>query len=100
MRRLPPARSEPRPRTRPPSENASVERPTPPKVGTASTRARRALDAGLRVPLRWLTADERGPALLRSGRKTEELVDKGPLRRQVIPGRGAHLALGQHRHRL
>src|SRR3954454_6353345 len=44
--------------------------------------------------------DECGPTRLHSGRKTEELVYKGPLRRHVVHGHGAHLSLGQHRHRL
>src|SRR4051812_15989375 len=52
------------------------------------------------VPLRWLTAGEPWPTSLRSGRKAEDLLYKGSLRRHVTPGHGTHLALGQHRHRL
>src|SRR3954451_15200331 len=44
--------------------------------------------------------DECGPTRLHSGSKTEDAVDKGPLRRHVVHGYGAHLSLGQHRHRL
>src|SRR3954471_23392238 len=44
--------------------------------------------------------DECGPARLHSGSKTEDAVYKGPLRRHVVHGHGAHLSLGQHRHRL
>src|SRR4051812_692622 len=44
--------------------------------------------------------DECGPALLHSGSKAEDAVYKGPLRRHVVHGHGAHLSLGQHRHRL
>src|SRR4051794_6571084 len=51
-------------------------------------------------PLHWLTMDECGPARLHSGSKTEDTVYKGPLRRHVVHGHGAHLSLGQHRHRL
>src|SRR4051812_3677648 len=52
-----------------------------------------------RVPLHCLTAGEPWPASLRSGRKTEDLLYKGSLRRHVTPGHGTHLALGQHRQR-
>ena len=48
-----------------------------------------------RVPLRWLTAGERPPALLRSGSEAEDLLYKGSLRWHVIPGHGTHLSLGQ-----
>src|SRR3954468_4853174 len=34
------------------------------------------------------------------GRKAEDLLYKGSLRRHVTPGYGTHLALGQHRQRL
>src|SRR4051795_11783378 len=51
-------------------------------------------------PLHWLTMDECGPTRLHSGSKTEDAVYKGPLRRHVVPGHGAHLSLGQHRHGL
>src|SRR3954465_1278234 len=44
--------------------------------------------------------DECGPALLHSGSKAEDAVYKGPLRRHVVHGHGAHLSLGQHRHGL
>src|SRR3954466_7728778 len=44
--------------------------------------------------------DECGPTRLHSGSKTEELLYKGPLRRHVVHGHGAHLSLGQHRHDL
>src|SRR3954468_16502966 len=44
--------------------------------------------------------DECGSTRLHSGRKTEELVYKGPLRRHVVPGHGTHLSLRQHRHGL
>jgi EamA-like transporter family len=54
----------------------------------------------LRVPLRWLTMGEGRPTSLRSGRKAEDLVYKGPLRRHVVPRHGPYLALGEHRHRL
>src|SRR3954468_4080703 len=53
-----------------------------------------------RVPLRWLTAGEPWPTSLRSGRKAEDLLYKGSLRRHVTPGHGTHLSLGQYRHRL
>jgi hypothetical protein len=53
-----------------------------------------------RVPLRWLAEGERWPALVRSGRETEDSVYKGPLRRHVVRRRSAYLALAQHRHRL
>src|SRR4051812_20047970 len=33
-----------------------------------------------------------------SGRKAEDLLYKGSLRRHVTPGHGTHLSLGQHRH--
>src|SRR3954453_7531569 len=36
----------------------------------------------------------------RSGRKAEDLLYKGSLRRHVTPGYSTHLSLGQHRHRL
>ena len=52
------------------------------------------------VPLHWLTAGERPPALLRSGSEAEGLVDEGPLGRHVVGRRGTHLSLGQHRHGL
>src|SRR4051794_21740243 len=52
------------------------------------------------VPLHCLTAGEPWPTSLRSGRKTEDLLYKGSLRRHVTPGHGTHLSLGQHRHRL
>ena len=52
------------------------------------------------VPLRWLTASELRPALLRSGGEAEHLVDEGPLRRHVVGGHGTHLSLRQHRHGL
>src|SRR3954451_14586356 len=52
------------------------------------------------VPLRWLIADEPRPTLLGSGGEAEDLVDEGPLGRHVVGGHGAHLSLGQHRHRL
>src|SRR5215213_4805019 len=51
-------------------------------------------------PLHWLTMDECGPARLHSGSKAEDAVYKGPLRRHVVHGHGAHLSLRQHRHRL
>src|SRR4051794_36077877 len=35
-----------------------------------------------------------------SGRKAEDLLYKGSLRRHVPLGHGTHLSLGQHRHRL
>src|SRR3954452_8767345 len=44
--------------------------------------------------------DECGPTRLHSGSKTEDAVYKGPLRRHVVHGHGAHLSLGQHRHGL
>src|SRR4051812_30744686 len=44
--------------------------------------------------------DECGPTRLHSGSKAEDAVYKGPLRRHVVHGHGAHLSLGQHRHRL
>src|SRR4051794_8568871 len=44
--------------------------------------------------------DECGPNCLHSGSKIEDAVYKGPLRRHVVHGHGAHLSLGQHRHRL
>src|SRR5918912_2835110 len=50
------------------------------------------------VPLHCLTAGEPWPASRRSGRKTEDLLYKGSLRRHVTPGHGTHLSLGQHRH--
>src|SRR5215213_6696702 len=40
------------------------------------------------------------PTSLRSGRKAEDLVYKGPLRRHVVPRHGLYLSLGEHRHRL
>ena len=43
------------------------------------------------VPLHCLTAGEPWPASLRSGRKTEDLLYKGSLRRHVTLGHGAHL---------
>src|SRR5918912_255207 len=52
------------------------------------------------VPLHCLTAGEPWPASLRSGRKTEDLLYKGSLRRHVTLGHGTYLSLGQHRHRL
>src|SRR5215213_413505 len=52
----------------------------------------------LRVPLHWLTAGEWRPAFLRSGRKAEDLLYKGALRRHITPGHRTHLSLGQHRH--
>src|SRR5215212_10691072 len=52
------------------------------------------------VPLRWLIADEARPTLLGSGGEAEDLMHEGPLRRHVVGGHGAHLSLGQHRHRL
>src|SRR3954464_9092196 len=51
-------------------------------------------------PLHWLTMDECGPTRLHSGSKTEDAVYKGPLRRHVVHGHGAHLPFGQHRHDL
>src|SRR3954453_8907528 len=51
-------------------------------------------------PLRWLIADEPRPTLLGSGGEAEDLMHEGPLRRHVVGGHGAHLSLGQHRHRL
>ena len=53
-----------------------------------------------RVPLRWLTADEGRPALLRSGSEAEDLVDESALGRHVDRRYGTHLSLGQHRHSL
>src|SRR4051812_31512275 len=53
-----------------------------------------------RVPLHWLTTGERRPACLRSDGNAEDAVYKGPLCRHVVHGHGAHLSLGQHRHRL
>src|SRR3954452_8880579 len=50
--------------------------------------------------LHWPHAGEFRPIPLPSGGKTEDLVYKGPLRRHVVTRHGAHLALGQHRHRL
>ena len=50
------------------------------------------------VPLRWLAAGVLRPVLLRSGGEAEEAGDESPLGRHVIPGRGAHLSLGEHRH--
>ena len=52
------------------------------------------------VPLRWLTAGELRPALLRSDGEAEDLVDEGPLGRHVGRRHGTHLSLGQHRHGL
>src|SRR3954454_21898137 len=66
-----------------------------PVDGVAASRV-----AASRVPLRWLTAGELRPIPFRSGGKTEDLVYKDSLGRQVVGGHGTHLALAQHRHRL
>ncbi len=53
-----------------------------------------------RVPLRWLTVGELGPAPFRSDGHAEEADDEGPLGRHVVGRHGAHLSLAQHRHGL
>src|SRR4051812_4353746 len=68
--------------------------------GCWRTRGSKTSLIGQADPLHWLTMDECGPARLHSGSKTEDAVYKGPLRRHVVGGHGAHLSLGQHRHGL
>src|SRR4051812_36061799 len=68
--------------------------------GCWRTRGSKTSLIGQADPLHWLTMDECGPARLHSGSKTEDAVYKGPLRRHVVHGHGAHLSLGQHRHGL